>query len=181
MKLWLRVDNSDEDDLIDGLVTAATDYAETYTRRAFITQTIDMFLDCFPANNAPIYLPRSPVSDLVYVKYYDTNGDFTQLIENDVFKMDTSQSIPPRLTVKEGEVWPDTYSEADAVEIRFDAGYGDAATDVPAIAITAVKQLVANWFENRENVIVGMGASEIPFSARSMLDKVRIIEAPVEP
>ena len=47
-KTQLRVDFPDDDILITGLITAARQWAEAYTRRAFFTQTIVLSLDQFP-------------------------------------------------------------------------------------------------------------------------------------
>jgi hypothetical protein len=47
-KLHLKVDTPDDDSLITALIVAARRYAETFTRRAFISQTWDLFLDHFP-------------------------------------------------------------------------------------------------------------------------------------
>ena len=47
-KLHLRVDITDDNDLIDALVKVAREHVEIITRRALITQTWDYYLDDFP-------------------------------------------------------------------------------------------------------------------------------------
>jgi len=47
-KAHLRVDFPDDDDYIAALITAARDYAEGFTRRAFLTQSWLLALDHFP-------------------------------------------------------------------------------------------------------------------------------------
>ena len=47
-KAHLRVDFGDDDDYISALITAARDFAEGFTRRAFLTQSWLLALDHFP-------------------------------------------------------------------------------------------------------------------------------------
>lgn len=68
-KLWLRVDNSDEDSLIAELIATARESAEIYTRRSFISQTLQLTLDAFPYARTRIIgegvfqLPKSAVEE----------------------------------------------------------------------------------------------------------------------
>ena len=56
-KLWLKVDDSTDDDLITALIIAARQACEDYTHRSLITQTWQMTLDRFPNGCDPILLP----------------------------------------------------------------------------------------------------------------------------
>ena len=180
MKLHLRVDNTTEDTLIATLVTAATRLSEAQTRRAFLSQVWEMYLDCFPADDVYIALPRSPIITLDSIKYQDED-DAQQTFADSNYKMDDITSAPPRISLKKDSSWPDTIDELGVVVIRFTAGYGTAATSVPAEAIAAIKLIVGNLFENRENVSVGAAANEIPWTARTLLDAIALPEAPIEP
>ena len=71
-KLHLRVDGTDEDDLITALIVAARRRAEHLLTRALITQTWELTLDEFPA--ADIQLPKPGVLSIVSVKYLDSAG-----------------------------------------------------------------------------------------------------------
>ena len=48
-KLHLKVDFTDDDTLISALITAAREYAETFTGKSFITRSYELYLDHFPS------------------------------------------------------------------------------------------------------------------------------------
>lgn len=78
-KNFLRVDHSDDDDLITALISAARSMCEEYTRRILVTTTIDEYFDKFPSNRWDnlsnlIYLSRGPVVSISSVKYVDAIG-----------------------------------------------------------------------------------------------------------
>jgi uncharacterized phiE125 gp8 family phage protein len=68
-----------------------------------------------------------------------------------------------------GQTWPsvraDTYN---AVEIQFTSGYGTASA-VPQAIRNGMLLLVANWFENREQAIVGTIVSELPWGVEACI------------
>src|SRR5262245_60381712 len=71
VKSQTRVDDDDEDDVIDGvLIPAATTYVEDYLQRALIDQTWELALDRFCGE---IEIPRPPLIEIVSVKYDDGN------------------------------------------------------------------------------------------------------------
>lgn len=55
-KSWLRQDNSTDDDIISGLISAARDHVERFTRRSLVRTTWRMTLDTFPGG--PLEQPR---------------------------------------------------------------------------------------------------------------------------
>ena len=64
-KLHLRVDSADDNALISALITTARQLAERETKRAFITQTLQMYLDSAPAE---IEIPRSPLQSVEAIR-----------------------------------------------------------------------------------------------------------------
>ena len=148
MKDWMRVDASDEDTLIGSLAAAARSYFEMSTRRQLITATWVYKITDFPAGE--IVLPISPVQSVTHIKYYD-NDDSLQTWTASDYVLDKS-STPARIRPAAGKDYPsDNRGEPYDIAITFVAGYGDAATDCPDGALTAIKLLAANWFENRES------------------------------
>lgn len=63
-KRWLRLDNTDEDDDIAGLISAATAVCETFTFRSFCSKGFIMTLDSFP------YFVDTIMSQLAYPPSY---------------------------------------------------------------------------------------------------------------
>jgi uncharacterized phiE125 gp8 family phage protein len=130
VKLHLRVDSTAEDDLIAGLITAARDYLEAFTRRAIPRQTWDWKLDAFPCGSE-FYLPKAPCASVTSITYIDTDGT-SQTLATSVY--DTDLPTGPmaragRVFLKYQQVWPQTRSIPNAVTVRFVAGYADSATD----------------------------------------------------
>ncbi len=109
------------------LIPATRGQAESITGRALITQTWELVLDDFPLEEIRIW--KAPVQSITSVKYYDTNGTLTTLAA-DQYVLD-ADTPPAWLLPAEGVSWPSTHDAANSVIIRFVAGYGDSADDVP--------------------------------------------------
>lgn len=166
-KLHLREDLSEQDALITALIVAAREYAELYTGRAFITQTLELSLPAFPA--CEIEIPRPPLQEIEYIKYTDTDGA-EQTLNDALYQVDP-YAEPGVVKPAYGEVWPSTRSdEYNAVRIRYVAGYaplGSPPTDAPA---SGVPELVKQWmrvriaqlYEHREAVVTGTIVAPIP-------------------
>lgn len=152
-KAWLRLEIPDDDDLVAALITAAREYAETVTGRALVSQTWRLTLDAFPADGGGIILPLPPLQSVSSVVYVDGNGD-SQTLATTEYAVDT-QRQPGWIVPAYGKIWPVTRGQANAVQITFVAGYGTASA-VPVAIKTAIKLLLANWYENRE--MVGQGS-----------------------
>lgn len=172
-KNHLRVDLTDDDSLISALIVAAREHAEAITRRAFITQTLKLSLDAFPANNGPIYVPMPPLQSVNSLKYFDTDGMEQTLTEGTDFLVD-NESEPGRITPAPDTGWPVTQNRPNAVSVEFVAGFGDASK-VPQGIKQAILLMVGHWYENREAVTMqGNNAGELPMAVDSLLMMHRI-------
>jgi len=185
-KTHLRVDTNAEDSYIDALVTAAREHVEQVTRRALITQTWELSLDDFPDSiwfdepfepwirhgEKPILIPRSPLQSITKIEYVDTDGT-TQTLSASKYRVD-SKSEPARVTEAEGEVWPTTDMVTNGVTVTFEAGYGDNPSDVPQSIRHAIKLLIGNWYEHREQSVVGGSFSELPRAVDALLAPYRV-------
>lgn len=91
-----------EDALLAGLVTAAREHLELITRRVFVTQVLQFTLDGFPLFSPPtsgpgrspwseIILPRSPVSAIISITYYDPTGA-SQILSPSVYQFDATRT-----------------------------------------------------------------------------------------
>lgn len=173
-KAWLRVTDTSEDDLITTLIGAARQMAEKRTNRAFITQTWELVLDGFPACTRQIELPIAPLLTVTSVAYVDTAAA-SQTLNSSLYQVDVVRE-PGRLVLLPTESWPDTEDGINKVTITFTAGFGAAATAMPADLITAVRYILSEWFTDRREVSHG-NPNIIPLRAEAILWKYRLFPA----
>ena len=146
-KAFLRVDHSTQDTLIAELVKAARTQVEQDTGRSLINTTWDLTFDEFPASRA-ITLARLPLVSVTHIKSYDEDDAATTLASS-AYLVDTAQG---RICLNDDEDWPPDVRTHSGGVIRFVAGYGTAATDVPQPLRLAVYQLMTHYFENADPV-----------------------------
>lgn len=148
-KAQLRVDGSDEDTLIQGMLDAAIAYLDGYTGilgRCMVTQTWSLTLDTWPENGI-IELPFPDVGT-VTVEYEDVDGATQELDASAYYKAPTHRGV--NLMQMPGVVWPETEPQGvQSVTITFTAGYG-AASAVPAPIKQAIILLTGDLYKNRE-------------------------------
>src|SRR3972149_4750261 len=162
----LRVDGAEEDTLIEAFIGAAREWTEGFTRRALVEQTWELVLDAFPAGGE-IEIPRPPLISVTSLKYKDQDGAESTFPAASYIVDVASQ--PGRLVLATGQTWPGaSLYPAGVIAVRFKAGFGDAAA-VPERYKAAIKLLIGNWFENREAVVTGTIATEIPLAVESLL------------
>lgn len=172
-----RIDGTTEDTYIAGLILAATEYCETHQRRAFITQTWDLWLDDWPYKDH-INIPRPPLQSVASVKHYDTENTEHTMLDTDYLVDVVSE--PGRVVLGYSKLWPtETLRPANAVCVRFTAGYAPDVEDLAANVSQKIKQaillLVSHWYEYREPVQGGNISKEIEFAVSALLGQDRII------
>lgn len=156
-KAQMRVDASDEDDLISALITVAREEAEHRTERALITQTWERVIDAFP--EVEIVLGKAPVQSITSITYTNTDGVET-VIDGADYVLDNIQ-LPNFVAPADGVSWPATMDTMNAVKVRFSAGYG-AASDVPMAIRQWMLLRIGTLYKFRESVIAGMPVAEMP-------------------
>jgi uncharacterized phiE125 gp8 family phage protein len=167
-KAHLRVDATDENDLITALIVAAREYCEGYLHRKLITQAWDWTLCDFPAC---FQFPFLPVSAVTSIKYYDT-ANALQTLSSSYYQVDLN-TTPARIHLAYGYAWPSTYERSDAVVVRFAVGYANAAA-VPQSIKQAMYLLIGHWFRSREAANVGASVTEIPMGGQALLFPLRL-------
>lgn len=174
VKTHTRISGSDQDDMIEKWIKSGRELAESYQRRAFITQTIEVSFDGFPL--VPLLLPRSPVQEVTEMKYYETDNT-ENIIYSSTSPVGTegnyyidTDSKPARVTLAYGYTWPaTTIREINSFKITYTAGYGDAADDVPENIKDAIL-LYCDWrYENR-----AAETNAVPEQFYNLLDMQRI-------
>jgi uncharacterized phiE125 gp8 family phage protein len=176
-KAHLRVDFADDDALIEIFRKAATDEAEKFTGRALIEQTWDLYLDEFPDDE--IEIPRPPLIEIVGVYYRDSAGT-EQTMDASGYVVDDAKE-PARITLAYGGSWPTPQTRANAVRVRFKAGYIDdaspAAANVPFAIKAAILLTIGTLYANRETVVVGQSVAILPWGAEQLLRRYRVEKA----
>lgn len=162
-KAHLRVLDDDEDDLIAALRGAAIDMVERYTglflgRREAIVWTGDGF-------GARMTLGRGPKPSVIAFAYTALAG--STVLAADRYRVSAHGLIVPA----HGLVWPT--DGTGAVTITFDAGFTDVAREAPSL-VTAVKLMLGTLFVNRESVVTGVSAIEMPMGFKAMCDLHRM-------
>src|SRR5262245_43660746 len=103
-KAHLRVDHSDDDAIISTYIKAAryaVDGKDGYLGRALVTQTWELVIDQFPANEIKIPLP--PLQTVNSVNYDNSDG-FGQLVAADQYYVDNVSE--PGWIVPVSSGWP---------------------------------------------------------------------------
>lgn len=150
-------DLSEETTYVESLITTARTYIEEMLGRKLIYQTWEYYLDEFPSEDY-IELPFPTLSGVNYIKYIDTDEDATEFSSDD-YLVDTDSTIG-RVVLGYNKTYPTiTLSPKNPIQIRFDCGYSATASGVPEPIKQAMKLMVADLYENRENVFAAPGLS----------------------
>lgn len=146
------------------LERAARQRVEEITWRALCTQTYDQYFDGF--GDGVLKVRKPPLKTLTTVKYTATDGTLTTVADT-VYEAGEVNGLGI-VRLKYNQDWPtDVRQHPDSVVVRFDAGYGTAAS-VPWQIKQAIKLLVSHWWEYREP-IVGTIVAKVPTSVDSLL------------
>ena len=185
---------SEDGDFLTSLIQSAREYVEEFTRRALITQSYTVVMDTWPPTQGGalgwwdgvregsivmdqqnyLELPIAPLQSVTSVTTFDDDNSATVFDSNSYFLDTISQ--PGQLILNTGTVWPVFTRTRRGIEIVYVAGYGNAATDVPAALRQAILQLASHWYENRETVKPGVTEepSLTPLHIQSILNRYKV-------
>lgn len=156
-KAHLRVDFSDDDSLIEGLIEAATDHLDGWTGilgRCLVEQTWAETLD-----SGSCALGLGPVIEIVSV---EAGGE----------------TVDPSLYGLRTDAGGRSYVDcaiSGPVTVTYTAGYANTDDDqstVPAALKAAIMLLVGHWYHNRE-AVVSSSVSELPLAVASLIAPYR--------
>jgi uncharacterized phiE125 gp8 family phage protein len=173
VKAQCRIDGTAEDTYLGTLITAAREYCEGIDWRAYLTQTIELWLEHWPHDDE-IELPRPPLQSVTSIEYYDTSDVKYTMSPLDYY-VDTV-STPGAVHLKYGKIWPTTaLRDYNAICVTYKAG-ATAAANVPAVVKQAMLLLIGHWYENREATISGTVSRPIDFAVQALLGMNRVME-----
>ena len=168
-KAHLKVDVSTDDTIIDNLILAATQSCEIFTNRYFIDTVVTQHCDLW-TDVEQLY--KSPVDSITHIKYYDADNSL-QTLASSVYILDKI-SQPARVGLDVNQSFPNLAKRINAIEVKYTVGYGTASTDVPEGIKQAVLLTIGNWYQNRESVITGRTATELPLSSQYLLEQYKV-------
>lgn len=178
LKEYLKIDTTDDDAMLLVSLKAATKRLEQYSNQKFVTQTWDVFFDCFPYNgkNTPwwdgvrevaisdvyrssnggiLEIPFGPLQSVTSFKTFnDDNTEFT--FDSSNYYVDTAGKYGA-IGLKTGAVWPSTVLRPlSGIAVRCVFGFGAGYITSPVTASTipdqiqeAVKAFASVLFEHR--------------------------------
>ena len=169
-KSHLRETSADNDGLIAGYILAARQAAEDFTRRKLFTQTWDFSIDGdWPREKVNgvqrqrIVLPLPPLQSVTSVKYYDSAGTL-QTMAADQYRVDPT-SYEGRIEPAYGVVWPTVRDQMSTIVVRMVVGY----SSLPEPVRQSILLTVGHFYANRESVVTGTIATELPQAAQALL------------
>jgi uncharacterized phiE125 gp8 family phage protein len=180
-KLFAYIDNDATDTLITGLITVARQWVENYCNIALITQSYSAYYDYRDKwagewiRGRKIRLPMQPIQSITDVNSYDQFDNET-LFDSSNYRLSGS-----RLVLGDLASWPTELRIYDCLQVDFVAGYSNDDTLIPSGIITAMKMLIASWYEQRGSITDDMLARNnvemlpVPFGVKSILAPYRNI------
>ena len=183
----LRLDDDVDDSQVRSFIKAATDWAENYTGRSFISRTYKMMLDGVSEIDDPLWegmrtghsssnlnnhieIAAAPVLSVQSIKYYsDDDTEYTWSASN--YHVDTF-SEPAKIVLRSGGTYPTDLRSVNGLEINFTAGYGESPSSVPEAIRVAILQYIAFLYEHRGDYEAGV---QSPAVIKSLLDPYKIL------
>ena len=174
IKTFLNLNNFDlaEDDLLTQFIVAAREQAEIYQGRDLVQKQFDLAYDYWPTYRIPL---RAPLVSVDLVRYRDSSGDYTTLVEDTNYIVDSSRS-PGIISPPSGDSWPsfDPWPSS-ALLIRYTAGLASTDAwwaDSGARIKIGMKMLISHWYGPGRMAFSETGAiSEFPFTITHLLSQ----------
>lgn len=171
VKQHCRIDITDDNNLVAALLLAARNTAEEYTRRAFITQVWELYLDELPDEDY-ISLPKPKLQSVELFQYQNPAGTWvTWDPANYIVDVNSTKG---RIIAVNG--WPSTVVKANGFRITFTSGYGLDGSTVPEPINQAIKMTVSHLYENRGGFVQGVSANQMLDAVQALLDPYRVLE-----
>jgi uncharacterized phiE125 gp8 family phage protein len=171
-KAFIRVENTIDDTLIQGLISAAVEEGEKYTNQAFVTRTITSSFASLVTSDFEVWpfiqIRRAPLIAINSVKI--SLNDVLVDVSIDDYQLKQLNAGFSRILFTEALACDDI---PYPLQIEFTAGYG-AASVVPERIKTGIKEHVNFLYENRGDVIPE-GKVVMPLVVQLMYSKFRIL------
>lgn len=161
----LRVAINEDDALIEAFIIAARRWCEQYQHRTFVSTQYRYKLDAWPC--ADMRLPTMPLRSIEAFTYRTVDGD-VETVSAETYTIDAdamSDHVLLLTSWPSAQLWP-----RRAITIDFTAGYPSAAS-VPEEIKAAIKLMVGDLYENREDTLIAQGVNikSVPNGVKALL------------
>lgn len=181
-KEWCRIPSVDttQNNSLNMLIQAMTQYAEHLTGRAFVERTLET---AFPCWQYCFELPNPPLLQVMSIDYTDIN-ETAQQVASSQYEVDTV-SQPGKVRLLIANSWPSLGTLFNPVRIRYRAGYAGVGspadlTDnsyLPPQLLLWIHARVATLYHQRSHLMPAgsMATTQIPRDfADALLDPLVI-------
>lgn len=158
-KAHLRVTTTDEDELIETYIAAASAYIDGpngVLKRAVMDQVLEYRSHAFLGSER---LPCGPVSTVESILYTDADGVEQTVLEG------SYEVVDDRLGLTWGSSWPRHRGDPNGIRVRYRAGEATAPVPIQQAALL----LIGQWFRNRMAVNVGNIVNQMPNGVAALL------------
>jgi len=173
LKAHARIEDSSDDSLLSALIVAARQWAEAYTRRAFVAQTWALYLSREPRGDK-IVLPRGPLLSVSKVLTFDEDDTASEWAATNYYV--NCVSMPGEVVLRAEASWPVAARRTNGFAVEYVAGYGANADDVPREVRLAMMQLALHWYENRGEALTSGSYARAPLTIEALLNPYRVIQ-----
>lgn len=185
MKAHLRVDDTDNDTLIEAYTAAAesrVDGPNSITGRCFRVWRLRLSL---PGFSVRMLLPFPPLIDVQAVRYLDNSGNEQEFAAADHWRVIGARHAQGGMVaLLDGAEWPSLLATADPDLVRIDylAGYINSGSPEDSLPIPkdiphAIKLMVGDWYDHRSSSVIGTTGGPLPLGAEMILAPYRIAGA----
>ncbi len=169
LKAFLRLTSNDDDVLVQSLLDSATVAAENFTKRKFITQELDGYIDIQSLVSSKFWdgvveaaqsilvefsaleLPARPLQSVEEISTFSRANVETTYSSSNYMVDAIDPDRAGRIVLNYTAVWPSDLRRANSLRIQWTAGYGDDHESVPTPIQLAIKTAVEYMYIHRGN------------------------------
>ena len=165
-RLHAKIDDdvTEDNDLIEEMIKAATLQAEQYTDTVFISRQLRATWDFNPCYRV-LEVPQAPLLTVEKVFYVDESNTEQTFDASNYTVSITSDRRQGRILLNNSASWPTSKRPYSAIGVDYTCGFGAAAV-IPSDIKLAIKKSVNAMYENREPF-----ASDLPETSKNLLCK----------
>lgn len=162
-KDYLRIDGTQDDDMVGIMVQAARQMVENKTWVSVIPATYHMTFDKDEVQEI-MRINKYPIRSIEAIYYKDADG-VTQTLSVQDYEVDLL-SNPVRIRIK---TMPNIGDYLNAFWIEFEAGF-EFPYQIPKPIIQAMKLIMGHLNENRQDVVVGSSIAKMPMGSEYLIE-----------